>query len=78
MSKDERQAGAYHTGSGLKISEEQFDRALDLMCAYEPDVGFSLGDVLAAILTELKIELPVSVVAVNAMRFLRENSETIG
>ncbi len=56
----------------FQVSPQEFDRALDLLCAYSSDGGFSLGDLLAAILLKLGAKLPSSVSIENALSLLHE------
>lgn len=74
------QAGVQNSGSVSlrpQVSEEQFDRAFDLLCSYEAGEGFALRDVLAAVLTLAGAELPSSIVTKDAMSFLREFGEPL-
>lgn len=64
--------------SGPEISPEQFDRALNVLCAYEPGQGFSLGDLLVALCLLLGAKLPDTIVIENALCLLREQGETLG
>lgn len=58
----------------MKITEEQFDRAHGVMCAYEDDRGFSRADLLAAIALMLGGTLPESVDLKSAVELLRDSA----
>ena len=62
---------------GFQVSEDQFEAALDLLCAHEPERGLSLGDLLGSLLLCVGAELPSAVITENAVAFLREQRETI-
>ncbi len=51
----------------FQISEQQFERAFDVLCADESGHGFSLRDLLSAVILMVWAELPNSIASENAL-----------